>query len=174
MADDSTDDPNDAEDSPDAGDSPDVENSPAAEDPDGAAESDEAAASALVDTVFGAISSDRRRYALYYLRNRGKTDVETLATVVAGWTSTLGDPTAVVTPDDRERVRIALHHTHLPRLEREGFVRYDRETGTVELADVPELLDTVLARSLDQRRRGVGPRATDDSDWNDSRTDDAP
>jgi len=141
---------------------------------DSTPDTDAAADSALVDAVFGVVADDDRRYALYYLSDRGATDVEQLATVVAGWTSANADPTAVVTPDERERVRVALHHVHLPRLEREGIVGYDRETGTVELADVPELLDTVLARSLDQRRREAGPRASGDSDWHDSRTDDAP
>lgn len=137
-------------------------------------DSTEADTSELVDAVFGVVSEDRRRYALYVLSDRGETDLETLATVVAGWTQTNTDPTAVVTPDDRESVRVSLHHTHLPRLEREGFVRYDRETGRVELAEVPELLETVLARSLDQRRRESESASPGDADWHDSRTDDAP
>lgn len=130
--------------------------------------------SEMVDAVFGTVSNDRRRYALYFLTDRHATDVETLATVVAGWTGTRADPTAVVTPDDRENVRMSLHHTHLPRLEREGFVSYDRETGAVELAEVPDLLETVLTRSLDQRRREAGPESPSDTDWDDTRTDDAP
>ncbi|UPV74718.1 hypothetical protein M0R89_01280 [Halorussus limi] len=130
--------------------------------------------SARVDAVFGAVSNPRRRYALYYLSDRGATDVETLSTVVAGWARTRADPSAVVTPEDREDVRVSLHHTHLPRLEREGFVRYDRETGEVELAEMPDLLETVLTRSLDQRRRETGPGSRRSSDWHDSKTDDAP
>jgi hypothetical protein len=165
MADDSTDAPTDADDSATPKKSADTE--------DSGGEADAAEESALVDAVFSTIADDRRRYALYYLRDRGETDVETLATVVAGWTAAEADPTAVVTPEERERVHIALHHSHLPRLEREEFVRYDREAGTVELADLPEFLDTVLARSLAQRRREGEPRASDDADWHDSRTDDA-
>jgi len=181
MADDSTDpptddsaDPAESADGDDSGGDTDAAANSTRDSGDSTPETDAAAESALVDAVFGAIADDNRRYALYYLADRGATDVERLATVVAGWTSAGADPTAVVTPDERERVRVALHHVHLPRLEREEFVRYDREAGTVELADVPELLDTVLARSLDQRRREAGPRASGDSDWHDPRTDDAP
>jgi len=130
--------------------------------------------SELVDAVFATVSNDCRRCVLYYLTDRTATDVETLATVVAGWTGTRADPTAVATPDDREAVRLSLHHPHLPRLEREGFVRYDRESGRVELADVPDLLETVLTRSLDQRRREAGAKSPGDADHHDPRTDDAP
>jgi hypothetical protein len=130
--------------------------------------------SAMVDAVFATVSNDRRRYALYFLTGRDATDVETLATVVAAWTAARADPTAVVTPDDREAVRTSLHHSHLPRLEREGFVRYDRETGTVELAEIPDLLETVLTRSLDQRRHAAGPESPGNADQYDSKTDDAP
>ncbi|WP_128476145.1 DUF7344 domain-containing protein [Halorussus pelagicus] len=136
-------------------------------------ESTEADASELVNTVFETVSEDCRRYALYALSEWGESDLETLATVVAGWTQVNANSTAVVTPEDREAVLVALHHTHLPRLEREGFVRYDRETGRVELAEVPELLETVLARSLGQRRRESGSASPGDADWHDSRTDDA-
>ncbi|WP_135852907.1 DUF7344 domain-containing protein [Halorussus salinus] len=181
MADDSTDTPTDDSAAPEKsadGDGSGADTDAATDSPpdsgDSTPDTNAAANSALVDTVFSVVADDNRRYALYYLSDRGATDVERLATVVAGWTNANADPTAVVTPDERERVEIALHHVHLPRLEREGFVRYDREAGTVELADVPDLLDTVLARSLDQRRREAGPRASGDSDWHDSRTDDAP
>lgn len=39
-------------------------------------------------------------------------------------------------PDDPERVRITLHHVHLPKLADAKVVTYDQEAGTVRYAPV--------------------------------------
>jgi hypothetical protein len=39
---------------------------------------------------------------------------------------------AVEREDRRERVRIGLHHRHLPKLAEAGLVEYDYEAGVVE------------------------------------------
>lgn len=108
---------------------------------------------AVADAVFRAVSDTERRYVLYYLRARNSVSVEELATALAGWLGARGPDPAVVTPADHQRVRVRLHHEHLPRLDDEGFVRYDREAGEVELAALPETLDTVLDLSLAHERQ---------------------
>nr|WP_227738939.1 response regulator [Halorientalis pallida] len=69
----------------------------------------------------------------------------------------------LVTDGDSERVRTALHHVHLPKLEAQGLVRYDVGEGTVEgLAlgeGVGEWLDLAVRREIQleatvDRRRG--------------------
>ncbi|MFC7079933.1 DUF7344 domain-containing protein [Halorussus caseinilyticus] len=112
----------------------------------------DADATAEVDAVFGVLSDVHRRYALYYLRDRESATVDELATILAGWLGTREDAGKVVTPEDRERERTALHHVHLPKLAEAEYVRYDPETDDVTLELLPELAETVLDRSLDQQR----------------------
>lgn len=45
----------------------------------------------------------------------------------------------------RCRIRIALHHNHLPRLAEAGVVEYDDERGVVRLADSPGVADCLDA-----------------------------
>lgn len=119
---------------------------------------------AVADAVFRALSETERRYVLYYLRTRNSVTVEELATVLASWLGAGDADSEVVTPDDRTRVRTQLHHVHLPRLEDEGFVRYDRVSGEVELAEVPETLDAVLDLSLAHERRVADRPGSSDDD----------
>lgn len=49
-------------------------------------------------------------------------------------------------PADRDRVRIRLHHSHLPKLDGTSLLSYDPETTTIEYHGHPELeplLDTI-------------------------------
>jgi len=114
--------------------------------------------SEVADAVFTVLLDEHRRCALYYLRERGSVTIEELATVVTGWVQVREDAFSVATPDDRERVRAALHHVHLPRIDEEGFVRYDRDSGQVTLAAVPPMLESVLDCSLERDRREAGRR----------------
>ncbi|MEA5389126.1 hypothetical protein VB773_20695 [Haloarculaceae archaeon H-GB2-1] len=42
------------------------------------------------------------------------------------------EDTERVTDEHRQRVRIALHHTHLPKLEEAGIIDYEAETRHVQ------------------------------------------
>jgi hypothetical protein len=106
----------------------------------------------VADAVFRVLSDEHRRCALYYLLERESTTVEELATVVTGWMQARDDEIEIATLDDRDRVRIKLHHVHLPRIADERFVRYDYDSGAVALDDAPELLETLLERSLAHER----------------------
>ncbi|WP_335999777.1 DUF7344 domain-containing protein [Halorientalis halophila] len=95
-----------------------------------------------VDARFRAIADHRRRFLLYYLREHGDATRRELADVLTGWL-------AAVTGSDadargRERIHIALQHVHLPKLEAEGFVSYDADTGVVSVEAVPAWVDRCL------------------------------
>jgi hypothetical protein len=108
--------------------------------------------SAEVDAAFRVLSDAHRRYALYYLRDRETATVAELATILAGWLGTRGDASRVVTPEDRERLRVGLHHIHLPELEIAGLVRHDPETGAVSARSLPEIVERALDASIEQQR----------------------
>lgn len=98
----------------------------------------QASESDSLDTVFTLLSSQRRRYILYYLHQRGALDVEDLAELIAA-SETSGDR-ATVTVDEQEAVLIGLIHTHLPQLVEARLIEYDDSTQRVRLgAEIPHL-----------------------------------
>ena len=102
------------------------------------------------DTVFDMLSNPRRRYVLYYLRHEsGPVQLTSLAERVA----TTENETDVesLADRDRKRVYVSLYQTHVPKLSDAGLVEYDKEAGTVTLADDAGLID----ESITQPERGV-------------------
>ena len=100
------------------------------------------------DTVFDILSNPRRRYVLYYLRQEdGPVELTTLAEHVAAWENetdidALGD-------QQRKRVYVSLYQTHVPKLHDAGVVRYDKDEGTVELAEEARSIDEYLTQPTD-------------------------
>ena len=78
--------------------------------------------------AFEVLSDSHRRTALRCLLDQdGSMAVEDLAwAVVATGGDGAGDATA-----HHQRVKIALHHTHLPKLSDAGVIEYHRATGVV-------------------------------------------
>ncbi|WP_115863914.1 DUF7344 domain-containing protein [Halorussus litoreus] len=109
-----------------------------------------------VDALFDALADEHRRLVLYYLRDRESADLDELATVVSGWLQARAPDHDMVTPDDREGVRTALHHVQLPRLADTSFVSYDREAQVATLTGTTDLLAPILDQSLADDRRAVG------------------
>ncbi|WP_256299236.1 DUF7344 domain-containing protein [Haloarchaeobius salinus] len=85
--------------------------------------------------LFEALSNDRRRETLRYLLRQedGKTTKGEVARHIAAHET--GKPTEQVTSDERKRVYIALHQTHLPKLDDLGLVEYDSSQGALRLGD---------------------------------------
>ena len=110
----------------------------------------------LADAVFRVLSDEYRRCVLYYLQERESATVDELATVLTGWTQAREDAFEIATPDGRREVEMTLHHFHLPRMDEAGFVRYEYDSGEVELGVVPDLLEAVLERTLEGDRRTIG------------------
>ncbi len=73
--------------------------------------------------AFGVLSERERQYAVHYLAENDVASLGELAESIARH----GD-----VPDDAERIAVALHHSHLPKLATVGLVEYDPATRTVE------------------------------------------
>jgi hypothetical protein len=98
------------------------------------------------DTAFDILSSPRRRYVLYYLRQTDEpVDLTNLAEHVAAWENET-DPDSL-TDQQRKRVYVSLYQTHIPKLDDAGVVSYDGDAGTVELAPGATRIDEYLTQS---------------------------
>lgn len=95
------------------------------------------------DVVFDILSSPRRRYVLYYLRNESDSiELTELAEHVAAWENET-EP-ASLTEQERKRVYVSLYQTHIPRLDEAGLVHYDRESGEIRLTREARAIDSYL------------------------------
>lgn len=83
--------------------------------------------------VFDMLSNTRRRYVLYHLREQGEASVRELSRRIAAWENDV--ELSGVTSKQRKRVYTALHQTHLPRLDDNSVVEYDRDRGEVRPDD---------------------------------------
>ncbi|QSG01770.1 DUF7344 domain-containing protein [Natranaeroarchaeum sulfidigenes] len=93
---------------------------------------------APTEELFEAVASEPRQVALHTIAATEERPIELdhLAGRVAGEVH-VGGPTMT----EAERVRIALHHNHLPKLEATGLIQYDADAKTVD----------VVGDGLDQR-----------------------
>lgn len=89
--------------------------------------------SVSLDGLLSVLSTEARRVILTSLiRAPNQTlEYETLVDCVAD--RVRGDRAGPMIDDHRQRIRIALHHNHLPRLKDVGLVEYDTDTGQVAL-----------------------------------------
>lgn len=98
-----------------------------------------------VDEMLRLISNRHVRYTLYYLSEHPTTSLCRIADVVAGWEAVEKD--RIITPDDRERIRIRLYHVALPKLRERGYIDFDLADQTVTRSNVPrevfDLLDVL-------------------------------
>lgn len=103
------------------------------------------------DVVFDILSSSRRRYVLYRLREaEGPVELTKLAEQVAAWENDT-DPDQI-TEQERKRVYVSLYQTHIPRLDEVGLVAYDKDTGKIELAEDADQIDDYLSSGDDRIR----------------------
>ncbi|WP_251330314.1 DUF7344 domain-containing protein [Haloplanus pelagicus] len=99
--------------------------------------------------VFDVLSNRRRRYALYALLQEDTVTIGSLADQVAAWENDCS--ISEVTAAERKRVYTALQQSHLPKLVRTGLVRFDDDSGHVELTEAIEELDIYLEEIGDER-----------------------
>jgi DNA-binding transcriptional ArsR family regulator len=106
----------------------------------------------LLNRVFGALAHQRRRYALYYLRDNERVQTDELACQIAAWERDV--PTDEVPAEVSDRVHAELVHSHLPKLEDYSLVEYDQRSGDVGYTYPPSVLDDVLklAASIEDPR----------------------
>jgi len=94
------------------------------------------------DVVFKTLSNQRRRYVLHFLKQRTgdqAVTIRTLSEQIAAWEN--GVERADINPKQRKRIYTALHQTHLPKMDHDGILEYDRNRGTVALVDSIEQFD---------------------------------
>lgn len=97
------------------------------------------------DVVFDILSSPRRRYVLYYLRQVDEpVELTSLAEQVAAWENET-EPEQL-TDQERKRVYVSLYQTHVPKLNESGIVEYDQDTGLVELSNQATEVDEYLVQ----------------------------
>jgi len=102
------------------------------------------------DRVFDILSSPRRRYVLYYLREYGgPVELTDLAEELAAWEN---DTTvAEISPQARKRVYVSLYQTHVPKLDEAGLIDYDSDSGELRLSDQGSVVDPYLGTQTDDR-----------------------
>ncbi|WP_231186861.1 hypothetical protein [Haladaptatus sp. DYF46] len=105
--------------------------------------SDESVEPLSRDKIFHILQTQRRRDALRFLKDTGGTvEMRDLAEQVAAWEN---DTTVqALTSDERQRVYIALYQSHLPKLESEGIIRYNKSRGIVERGPLADQFDPYL------------------------------
>jgi len=103
------------------------------------------------DEVFEALSNEHRRTLLLALSESGPQ--------VVAETASVGEAAGALPLD--WKTRVTMQHVHLPKLEEDGFVDWDEDTGTVsrgpQFEEIRPLLECVaeLADREPSRRRGL-------------------
>jgi len=95
------------------------------------------------EDIFDILSNQRRRYVLHYLGENGsRSDLRTLSEQVAAWENDV-DPSQV-TSKQRMRAYTALRQSHLPKMDRQGVVDFDAQSGAVRLTPAARKIETYL------------------------------
>ncbi|GAA0509776.1 hypothetical protein GCM10008992_06190 [Halorubrum aquaticum] len=88
------------------------------------------------EDIFDVLSNERRRYAIEYLKGHDEGETIELADLVDYIAARENDTTVGrVSYKQRKRVYSSLRQTHLPKLSHCGLIEYDRDRGTIALAD---------------------------------------
>lgn len=114
---------------------------------------------ATFDDIVRALADRRRRRILRYLRDHDEVSESELADVLTGWLAADRE-SGRADPDDRERIRTALTHVHLPHLVDAGLVETDDET--VRLADATARTDACVDGVLGAETVAAEAESTDE------------
>lgn len=99
---------------------------------------------ASVDHVLNLLSKERRRYALYYIKQQdGPVPIDDVVKQVAEWET---DPESAPTPADKfDQIEVELLHNDLPRASEAEYIKYDPDTRVVELTGAPPAFNAILS-----------------------------
>lgn len=106
-----------------------------------------------LDDVFILLSNSRRRAVLELLSERHESTVYELSRHIAGRENDV--PPEQVTAKQRKRVYIGLHQNHLPAMDKQGVIEYDKNRGTVALVE-----DSPVSSYFTLAKRGSGKTTT--------------
>jgi len=84
------------------------------------------------DTILSAVADEHRRAILDALDTAPDNTLEYDALVERVADRIRDEDAERVSDEHRQRVRIALHHTHLPKLDEARIIDYEGDTGHVE------------------------------------------
>ncbi|WP_277555481.1 DUF7344 domain-containing protein [Halobaculum limi] len=92
--------------------------------------------------VFELLGNDRRRYTLHHLMRAKSAEISELAEHVAAWENNID--LKEVDSSQRRRAYVALHQTHLPRLDDAGVLSYESTRDEIELTEIGENLQVYM------------------------------
>lgn len=99
-----------------------------------------------LDDVLGTFKNHRARYVIYYLHGLSSADLPVsltqLADAVTAWRATETD--MIATAEDRDRMRIRLYHSHLPKLDDLGYLTFNPNSNTITGIDIPPFVESLL------------------------------
>ncbi|WP_238709487.1 DUF7344 domain-containing protein [Natronorubrum halophilum] len=84
------------------------------------------------DTILSVVANEHRRAILNALDNASDKTLAYDALVERVADRVRDEDADWVSDEQRQRVRIALHHTHLPKMEEARIIDYEAETGHVQ------------------------------------------
>lgn len=107
-----------------------------------------------LDTLFRVLADNRRRYVLYCFEETDQTVVSLtdLAEQLVTWERQWDDTTDRSESKHRKRIRIALHHDHLPRLADANLIEYDARSEMVRQWNT-DALDRCVEANADELTR---------------------
>lgn len=96
--------------------------------------------------VLNALADTQRRRIILYLQEEGPASQNEIAQQLVTWKH--GRPYDEVSDTAIERVKIELHHKHLPQLEDAGLIEYDRRSKTLLVSHLPELAESCVDHTV--------------------------
>lgn len=101
-----------------------------------------------VNTIFETLTNPGRRYVLtYLLQSEGFVTVSELVDYVTTRTDS-----SMTDRGFRRKVTVELSHTHLPKLEEAGFIKYNMERQLVTPTELTRLTEPYLRIALAQQK----------------------
>ena len=108
--------------------------------------------------VYESLAHVRRRYLCYLLCGRSELQVNEAVAAIAEWEADGGTEPSTST---RDRIRLSLLHSHIPKLRDTGVVDFDNHSGTLVPGENAEAVLTALQAV--GKRLSPGPTDTEDS-----------
>jgi len=90
--------------------------------------------------IFSVLQNDRRRHFLELLNTNGGSSLRDISEEIAQMESGVSAPESKL----RKSIYVSLLQTHLPKMEKLGIVRYDRDVDLVELTSAAANLSIYL------------------------------
>jgi len=78
--------------------------------------------------VYESLAHVRRRYLCYLLCDRSEVQVDEAVATIAEWEA---DDDAETSTSTRDRIRLSLLHSHIPKLRDNDVVDFDQHSGTL-------------------------------------------